>query len=820
MDFDKLSLVEKRHLSMDVYLAIKNQDISKLKSLLPEAKDLLAFSSHFDVPKQFNFGSSVLHIAAGVKPNKYIKGSQIDFLKSIFTEYGLAEDSEIKTKLLLKRDNTGKLAANFMDILSLGNLSILFKGDVKYSGSNDYSDEKVQMYRFLKDEIKKVKPKLKKEEIHTIGREYASGIDEEWNPYDKGVPVSDGLYLTDENGNFVAYMDGAIKEIYPQIRLRNIEDEENGIPEDGCILDNLDPTKPLLKQVLNKIDFPEDFSQHFQALNTYEKMYHQIRQDDGVYAAYRYFTENRGCMVFENTQDQTVTNTNAKKRIGYGGYATSKETTEGKTYDLIVLDSNFIVEDPENGWTLLHELYHKVDLNNGLCLSQTDICKFALMLSQKDNRNSLNEVFDRIDSHYPPSEFSAEVLARIMQRPSNEDYKDNPLILRLYQIGTILSSAKADKLPAIENRIKYALNDLPEFKELSEEYNKFMKQKEKFYQEENDVKSNYSGEEEKTELNELYARQKDEKKEENNTFAPNRQKLETAFIQRMDKLIGQLKTLQNDKNASQIVLPPMFLNLEIEGVLPEQALSTLKKDVSLSALQKHVSALLKSKDKKGFCKEALSCSFLACEMVRKCWNNETSTFFRFLSKLPDVFYPMTSALSNQVFGIAKKLTLFQNALHTKCDEFDVRAQVNNGKNNLSNTEKLFYYLGEAVDFCDRYQTGYIDNNTSAQFSLLESKIKQSLKDEAQHNSYSEAILDPLFKRLDSSKTIHDKAPFFRGIKEVLPQFSKNLSEEIMQNVLDLVITQSPNTQPSPSQQKTDQNGSIPSTVLATRKHIR
>ncbi|MBR6674404.1 MAG: hypothetical protein IKL32_00585, partial [Alphaproteobacteria bacterium] len=427
----------------------------------------------------------------------------------------------------------------------------------KDSDFNVYAQH--ETYLFLKEQIKSVLPEPQIEEIHRIGTQY----EDKRRPQDKqadGTPVSGGWWLTDKEGNRVAYMDGTIKETYPEFRLRNIGDENK--KEQTATLRDLDPysDKSLVEQVVDQLDFPDDFTQHFNALSIWEKDYQEARKDEQRFAYIRYFTQNKGAYIFEDKKDPKVRGNGKEEGKGvYGGYAGMLIDKNGERYSRIVCRSDLLKNNPNK--TFFHELYHRVDLHNGLTLSNQDITQFSFMLAQTNNNNLFKNAFQIVDECYPPSEFNKEVLAQIMSYETDEHFKNSDLLKEFYKTGKLFALAKADKVPAMEHRIQHALYDMPELNELNDMYKYFMKDKEEAYKEEEDLKSRYSNEELAQKLNIHRNNVAEKNKEKNQKNEPKRAKLEAALLKRLKKLNQNLNDIyQNKEIIGNIISPPNIIN--------------------------------------------------------------------------------------------------------------------------------------------------------------------------------------------------------------------------------------------------------------------
>ena len=547
-DYDKIFFNDmlKNHIEE----AYRKRDIKYLKKIFPEATDLIAHGHALWI---------MTHAKGASQSNKTPK----EFIEEIFKEYKLDDQPELKKQLLLQRGPNGKYAADLLNSIIVHAPSqkkffdlIKSEGLERTQNATSRRYKIAEMYFFLKEQIKAVEPEPTKEDIHRIGPEYNDPRIEDQQA--TGTPVSGGLWLTDHEGNLVAYMDGSIKETYPEIRLRNIGDENK--KEQSVTLRELDPNskKTLVEQVMEKTDFPEDFQHHFNALSIWEKDYQEARKDEERFSYIRYFTQNKGAYIFEDKEDKTAEG-NGKEGGDYEGYAGMRRTSSGEEYPLIVCRSDALKEELEK--TFFHELYHRVDLHNGLKLSDQALTQFTFMLCETNNNNSFKSPFVFANAGYPPSEFEKEALAQIMSYETDKHFKNNPLLTEFYKTGKLFALAKADRVPAMEHRVSHALYDMPELSELWSMYNDFKQGKKDAYDEEKNLQSKYSGAElaEKLRDHNTETQQKNEQKNTENE--PIRARLETALLDRLQKLNQSLREIHSNKEITgDICIPPQIIH--------------------------------------------------------------------------------------------------------------------------------------------------------------------------------------------------------------------------------------------------------------------
>ncbi len=772
-----LSYDEKRSKGFAISAACSFQNLDTIRKELPTLEDFVAFSN------VSHDGGSILHLL--VKANNHGKESQLDFMKRVMAAYELDKHPEEKAMLLQKRDHSNKLAADFTytyEFLSPRSKNGWEQARGRAINPNvedtrtSYEKGKIEMYQYLKEEIKRVLPEQTKEEAHTIARENAAGDDKEWNPYEKGIPVSQGVYLADNDGKAIAYMDGSIHETYPEIRLRNVGNEATGKKESSVILRDLDPEskESLLSQVMDTVDFPEDFKDHFGALTVFEKQYKKMKEDKGAFASYRYFVQNRGIVVFEDAKDSKQIG-NSKAGLSYGGYADSgvaEENGKKVAYDKIILRSDLMKNYSENEWILLHELYHRVDLNSGTRYSTTDLLKFGLMLTQQNEHNTVKYPFQVVDDSYPPSEFEKEMTAQLMERFSATEYKDEPLLRRMQQIGKYLSLAKADKVPAIGNRIEHALDGMSELSQLKKAYLDFKSDKEAYYRKEEEIKKSFTGEEQKKQLKLLKEQHNAELRQKNLQNEPTRQQLAAALQNRLDYLPTLLAKLYRDKdNAGQIVLSPNALNLSNESrLLPEEIIASLaKKEITPDELIKKAETFN--------CSDMLAMSY----MVGKLWRDK---FGKALvpNELPDAMDLREADISKSAEETAKSVSIFAKGVAEGKSEIEIKTALfaRKSTSEITNADRIEYDLHEGIENIYTRIDGSAYRGTNRNHPAIQAELSTLLKEELTKRGYDTEKLPDFMER--AGKKIGISATY-RNLKEILPYLGQNLTQDAMATVL-------------------------------------
>jgi len=456
--WEDLSYNDKISLTNKVATACSMHDIKYLKELLPTPHDL---GEYRDMQK----GGGILHTLMYAYDTKETSSS-VEFLKEIMKVYDIENNPQLKEALFMKRNAGGKLAADFTYIEEylrpdLKKCFLDWRGhDV--SQMTDVEDKrtqgeknKVELYLFIKEKVKAMKTATTKEDAHAIISPYQDRSEASVDQFDKGTPVSDAMYLPDGKGNLGAYMIGSAHEEYPELRLRNFRNKEN--KEDYCVLRGLRPDskETLLSQAIDRIDFPEDYAEHFHTLEVFEDDYKRLKEDEGKAATYRYFTQNRGAVIFESGQDEIDGN----GKGSYGGYFTSYLTEEnGKNigYPVVVIPSlppdHYSAQHKYKGkykdiWgnnnerPLYHELFHVADLSGSFHFSEMPIFQYAMMLTETDKNNRIVDPF-QIVARYPASEYHKEMAAQIMGIADDSVLEKSPILQKIHKLGEYFAIAK------------------------------------------------------------------------------------------------------------------------------------------------------------------------------------------------------------------------------------------------------------------------------------------------------------------------------------------------------------------------------------------
>ena len=286
------------------------------------------------------------------------------------------------------------------------------------------------------------------------------------------------------------YIKGSIQEEFPEIRLRNFENKENGISEDFCVIRGLklNSDETLLSQAIDKIDFPEDYGKHFYALQVFEDDYNRVRQSPYLSAMYRYFTKNRGALVFESNEEKIEHNGNGGS---YGGYCSLGVTEKGDKYPIVVLPSKYSYEyfaqhkyttEHQDNWNnnerrIYHELFHAVDLSGKMHFSDMPIFKYGIMLAEMDKNDKIKAPFD-IVNQYPSSEYNREMAAQIMGVAEEDILKESQLLSKIHRLGQYFAIAKENDNKAALSCLAGAMLNSPAERELRIAHMRFMSAKE------------------------------------------------------------------------------------------------------------------------------------------------------------------------------------------------------------------------------------------------------------------------------------------------------------------------------------------------------
>ena len=477
---------DKEHLCNMVKVACSTQNMHLLKELLPTPEKLVEYSD-------MQNGGSLLHTLMYANGDNPVK-----FLNSIITEYNLDNNPELKKQLFLKRNANGKYAADFSYIYEY--LHPITKKEFLKAQKKDVSDmtdltdnrteaekNKVKLYLQLKEQIKSLNNENAKEVAFGIPKAFRDASDNHFDSFPAGTPVSNGLYLPDKNGKPALYIRESIQEEYPEIRLLNYENKENDIKEGVCVLRGLKikSEESLLSQAIRKMDFPEDFTFHFHALQVFEDDYIHLRRNEGKNATNRYFNKFRGAIVFE-TEQQKELKTNSGKS-GYGGYITSFRTSENNQsveYPIIVLPSKgFGVQNKYNESNkdtlsniqrkLYHELFHGIDLSGNTHFSEMPLFKYAIMLEECNPKGKFEYLF-RLANGYEKDSYNLEMAAYIMGMADKEVLKESPLLSKIYELGECFAIAKVNDDKGALSRIATAMDRSPHNTNLKAKHLRFM----------------------------------------------------------------------------------------------------------------------------------------------------------------------------------------------------------------------------------------------------------------------------------------------------------------------------------------------------------
>lgn len=459
-----LSYNEKDSLSNRISAVCSMRDIKRLKEFLPTVQDLMEY-------RDVRNGGGILHTLMCAFDTREASSS-VDFLKEILKAYDIENNPQLKEALFMKRNDKGKLAADFTYVEEYARPDIkkmFFDWRGKdASHMTDLTDKrtqgeknKVELYLFIKDQVLSIKKESTKEQAHAIIKPYRDRSEESVDSFEKGTPVSGATYLAGDRGKLGPYMIGSVHEEYPELRLRNFKNEEN--KEDFCVLRGLRPDskESLLSQVIDRIDFPEDYVPHFKALKVFEDDYKRLREDEGKMATYRYFTQNCGAVIFEGGQDETAKGNSKDENAKYAGYRCQRmhvdpENGNMRKYPIVVVDStdisNQIMHDENrvNDWnnnerTLYHELFHEIDLGSGAHFSDTKMFKYAMMLAETDQNNKITTPFLTVNGYYPASQYNCEMAAQIMSLTDSGVLGASPLLQRIHRLGEYFAEAKANK---------------------------------------------------------------------------------------------------------------------------------------------------------------------------------------------------------------------------------------------------------------------------------------------------------------------------------------------------------------------------------------
>ncbi len=250
----------------------------------------------------------------------------------------------------------------------------------------------------------------------------------------KGVYVNEIQFPGKEEGTS-AYMH---KEVYPNIVLENFVIDENG-QNTGMVetvtISSIPYNKDsdLAKEVFKSINFPEKYLQadFFKTLQALDKGYRELRNSSEFSGA---STSNFfGAFVIQNACELNP-DANTVEDVGYGGYSDGKDvviTTAG--------DENQIKS------ILRHELAHHTDKS----FSKSDTYKIASTMMYADRsisaRRNVSVAVPLM--YYPPSQYTNESLARVMESHPDKERGDDALLDSVGAMFNLYGKALAHDMP-------------------------------------------------------------------------------------------------------------------------------------------------------------------------------------------------------------------------------------------------------------------------------------------------------------------------------------------------------------------------------------
>ena len=773
-------------------------DIEALKKLIPTTEELLAYVD-------MNNGGSFLHTLMYSGESKTNTPDQVEFLKQVFKEYGLDENEEARRKLLLRKNARGKYAADFTYALNFTSHSIKATFDelvgktvptqLEPDTRTDFEKNKVTLYTILKAEIIKVRPPAQKSDVHKIGHDYSPH--EQHSTEKSGTPTTGGMYIPDKDGNPALYILGSIRETYPVIKLRNID--EYG--DDVAIIENLDPNSPkgLREQALAKIDFPEDFIHHFKALEEFEQTYQNMRDDPDQFAFMRNFVQQRGSLIFEDQRDPDV-NGNTKSGYDYGGYACEK-IVNGEKFPCIVVRSDY-ASTAKSDWksktsTLLHELYHRVDLSKDINLSQLPITQYVLMLSEQNPNTPIKDAHKIVNEAYPPTEYEKEVIAQLMSITDKDTLGSSPLLRNFYALGKYFATAKADKCPALMHRIAHAHEILPEetLIQLHSEYLDFKKAKERQYTDEENISKLFPEDEHECNRQIKASRNRFtiEFQQKNQEKEAQRKLQETRLLNCIISIARYAQILQENPKLGEIIMPPIAYKLTASSPRPiEEAIAPYyKSKIHPQMIEHRIKTIsVYGKLQKG---EEIN-SIYATELIKTAYMCEQLFKQKFpKSTLPEQL-PSFSCMTKKTFEhspeqYAKSMQLFTEAIKNNASEFQLRASLycNKPINHLTNEDYLMFNIEDANNRC-RYQ------NKSSMFRYpeqIKDDIQQCLNIEFEKAGYKKEDIPDFFA---ISEENGKNPPYYKNIAAVVPYIKQGYTPELLKEIFTIAATSPKNVE--------------------------
>lgn len=763
-------------------------DIKKLKEIIPTVEELLAY-------RDMNNGGSVLHTLMYSRENKSRNISQLEFLQQIFKEYGLDQNEELRKQLLLKRNSRGKYAADYMYVLQYCSnqtkQSVAQFLEQQYESKpdtrTDFEKNKVHIYNFLREEILKVRYPAQKSDAHKIGDDYSTSA--EYSSEKSGTPTTHGLFLPDKDGNPALFIRDSVKEVYPEIRLRNIK--ENG-EDDVIVIKNLDPqsSKSLAEQVFENLDFPDEFEHHFAALREYEKDYKNMRSDPNQFAYMRNFVQQRGAIIFEDTKDPThIGNSNSGNDYGgYAGKATDKDTSTN--FPVIVLRSDYYGKYHDRTYsTLLHELYHKVDLRTRDPLSELDITKYTFMLAEQSPDNPIKTAFDTVNSAYPPNEYETEITAQVMSVKNKSLLSASPLLKQFHNLGEMFAMAQTDNCPALTERIRNACITLPkeELEQLQIMYREFMTAKEEQFKREDEIRKAYSGAEagskiwqSRQEFNKTMAQQ-------NQANEPQRKALEAKLSRCILSATRHAQHLLDNPQLGKIVMPPIAYKVTATSARPiEEAIAPYyEKQPNIETLE-HCTRRLSSF--KNLQKSEEISPFYASELIKVAYISEQLYKQKYKGSLPDEL-PSFSKMTEETFRrdpntMINSINLFTEAIKSNASEVQLRASLfcNKPIASLTNEDYLLFNIH---DFNNKK---YLNKSTSTRpRDEILSEISKGLKVAFEKAGYKKEEMPDFFAIAEENGTMTN-INLCKNLKEAVGYIKQGYSSKVLNEIFTIAAT--------------------------------
>jgi len=449
---------EQKEINQNLPELVKAENLSALREAFPDAESLCnAF--HPDSVKR----ASLLAVI--------VEKGRPAFLKKLLETYfpgDTVQNLKLKQTFLDGRNHLGaKMDYHyFHDMLPAkmtGKIDVVY-GIENRNKTDEKKDSRMQeFYQIIKDEKIRVCQKLAPENAENS---------EKARPAVSSVQQSAVKMPTKEKDT-----SGVLA--FPPLVFRNINYFNGGDYATKVVLWENDGHTPLAERVYRQLEFPEEFCKMVPSLQSFEKEYSAIKNDDYLRPALNVFVNDGGVIRFEDGED---------KKVKVNAYDDSYAAYAGKDshgQSLIVI--NTACRDNRSKFT--HEMVHRADMamqteeigTDGVWASARNLSSVRLMDYVKSlmvvNYIGLSryKILDEVMHTYPPAQHNCEILARIGEyatingdRKNGSGYRRDHLMQSMYKLLGRYSEAKVNKNWAVLSRINTIFSRLPYQEKLEE----------------------------------------------------------------------------------------------------------------------------------------------------------------------------------------------------------------------------------------------------------------------------------------------------------------------------------------------------------------